>query len=162
MSLAMTPQEREAFLAEVHVGIISIAEAGRGPLTVPIWYAYEPGGELRVVTRRTSYKRRLLETVDRFSLCVQSEQPPYKYVSVEGAVLALEPAELERDIRPLARRYLGPALGDRYIEATSDDRARAGSVLVRLRPERWRTVDYAKTKRYRRFARRASDSHASR
>jgi hypothetical protein len=31
MSLAMTRQEREAFLAAVHVGIISIAEDGRGP-----------------------------------------------------------------------------------------------------------------------------------
>ena len=46
MSLAMTKQEREAFLADVHVGVISIEEAGRGPLTVPIWYDYQPGGEL--------------------------------------------------------------------------------------------------------------------
>ena len=28
MSLFMTKQEREAFLADVHVGVISIAEAG--------------------------------------------------------------------------------------------------------------------------------------
>ena len=44
MSLAMTKQEREAFLADLHVGVISIDEAGRGPLTVPIWYDYQPGG----------------------------------------------------------------------------------------------------------------------
>jgi len=37
MSLIMTKQERETFLADVHVGIISISEDGRGPLTVPIW-----------------------------------------------------------------------------------------------------------------------------
>lgn len=54
MSLAMTRQEREAFLADVHVGVVSIPEAGLGPLTVPIWYSYDPGGELRVVTGRTS------------------------------------------------------------------------------------------------------------
>jgi len=47
MSLAMTKQEREAFLADVHVGVISIPEPGRGPLTVPVWYAYDRGGELR-------------------------------------------------------------------------------------------------------------------
>ena len=47
MSLAMTKQEREGFLADLHVGIISITEEGRGPLTVPIWYLYEPGGEVR-------------------------------------------------------------------------------------------------------------------
>ena len=61
MSLAMTREEREAFLAEVHVGVVSIADPERGPLTVPIWYAYEPGGELRIVTDRDSRKGWLLE-----------------------------------------------------------------------------------------------------
>ena len=58
MALTMTRLEREAFLAGVHVGIISIAEEGRGPLTVPIWYAYTPGGELRLITGRHSRKGR--------------------------------------------------------------------------------------------------------
>ena len=141
VSLAMTKQERERFLADLHVGIISIPEEGRGPLTVPIWYSYEPGGELRVVTARTSQKARLLQRAGRFSLCAQTETPPYKYVSVEGPVVAIEPADLERDRRPLARRYFGAELGDRYIESTRD---LVGNVLVRMRPERWLTVDYAK------------------
>ena len=34
MSLAMTRSEREAFLAALHVGVISISESGRGPLTL--------------------------------------------------------------------------------------------------------------------------------
>ena len=54
MSLIMTKQEREAFLAGVHIGIISIAEEGRGPLTVPIWYAYDLGGDVRIMTGRES------------------------------------------------------------------------------------------------------------
>jgi hypothetical protein len=140
----MTQKERDAFLAEVHVGIISIAEEGRGPLTVPIWYTYEPGGEIRITTDRTSRKGRLLEKVGRFSLCVQTEAPPYKYVSVEGPILAIEPMQVDRDLRPLARRYLGPELGDQYVEETRGDRERGGSVLVRMRPERWLTADYSK------------------
>jgi PPOX class probable F420-dependent enzyme len=140
----MTRAEREAFLAGLHVGILSLAEEGRGPLSVPIWYAYEPGGELRFVTEQDSRKGRLLAKTRRVSLCVQTETPPYKYVSVEGPVLALEPAEVERDARPLARRYLGRELGDRYIEETGGSEARGGSVLVRVRPERWLSVDYAK------------------
>ena len=141
MSLAMTKRERERFLADLHVGIISISEEGRGPLTLPIWYSYEPGGELRVITGRTSRKARLLQRAGRFSLCAQTETPPYKYVSVEGPVVAIEPADLERDRRPLARRYLGAELGDQYIESTRD---LVANVLVRMRPERWHTVDYAK------------------
>lgn len=141
MPLAMTKQEREAFLADVHVGIVSIAEDGRGPLTVPIWYSYEPGGELRIITARTSRKGTLLERAGRFSLCAQTETPPYKYVSVEGPIVAIEAADLERDRRPLAHRYLGAQLGDWYIESTRDV---VGNVLVRMRPERWLTVDQAK------------------
>jgi nitroimidazol reductase NimA-like FMN-containing flavoprotein (pyridoxamine 5'-phosphate oxidase superfamily) len=142
MSLAMTKQEREAFLADVHVGVISIAEPGRGPLAVPVWYAYEPGGELRLVTGRSTRKARLLAECRRFSLCVQTETLPYKYVSVEGPIVAIEDAQVERDRRPLARRYLGTETGDRYIEETRSEHA--DSVLVRMRPERWLTVDYAK------------------
>ena len=142
MLLAMTKQEREAFLASLHVGIISIPEGGRGPLTVPIWYLYEPGGELRVVTGRTSRKAQLLQQAGRFSVCVQTETPPYKYVSVEGPVVGIEPADLERDRRPLAHRYLGAQSGDRYIEKTRLEYA--GNVVVRMLPERWLTVDYAK------------------
>jgi nitroimidazol reductase NimA-like FMN-containing flavoprotein (pyridoxamine 5'-phosphate oxidase superfamily) len=144
MSLMMTKQEREAFLADVHVGIISIPDEGRGPLTVPIWYAYDSGGELRIVTGRESRKGRLLAHAGRLSLCVQTEQPPYKYVSVEGPITSSEAAEIERDLRPLARRYLGKETGDRYVEETRNLPTHADSVLIRMRPERWLTTDYSK------------------
>lgn len=144
MSLAMTKVERERFLADVHVGIISMADEGRAPLTVPVWYAYEPGGEIRIVTDRGSRKGRLLERVRRFSLCAQTETPPYKYVSVEGPVTSIEPADREGDVRPIAHRYLGEALGDRYLEATAAEAREAENVLVRMRPSRWLSVDYGK------------------
>jgi nitroimidazol reductase NimA-like FMN-containing flavoprotein (pyridoxamine 5'-phosphate oxidase superfamily) len=144
MSLIMTKQERETFLADVHVGIISIAEEGRGPLTVPIWYAYDPGGDVRIMTGRESRKGRLIASAGRFSLCVQTESPPYKYVSVEGPVASTEAADIERDLRPLARRYLGTAKGDRFVEQTQNLASYADNVLIRMRPERWLTTDYSK------------------
>jgi len=34
----MTPAEREAFLAEVHVAVVTVADDdGRGPLAIPLW-----------------------------------------------------------------------------------------------------------------------------
>jgi nitroimidazol reductase NimA-like FMN-containing flavoprotein (pyridoxamine 5'-phosphate oxidase superfamily) len=143
MTLAMTRRERETFLAGVHVAIISIADEGRGPLTVPVWYAYEPGGELRVITSKTSRKGRLLQKVARFSLCAQTETLPYRYVSIEGPIVGVEAADIERDRRPLARRYLGAAAGDAYIASTRDEQL--DNVVVRMRPERWLTVDFAKS-----------------
>jgi hypothetical protein len=73
---------------------------------------------------------------------VQTESPPYQYVSVEGPVVAITKADRERDRRPLAHRYLGRELGDRYVESTADEHG--DSILVRMRPERWLTVDYRK------------------
>jgi nitroimidazol reductase NimA-like FMN-containing flavoprotein (pyridoxamine 5'-phosphate oxidase superfamily) len=142
MSLAMSKDEREAFLAALHVGVISIEDPGRGPLTAPIWYAYEPGGELRVVTDRDSKKGRLLAVGKRISLVAQSEEVPYAYVSVEGPITSIEPADRERDTLPIAQRYLGSELGLQYVNATASERD--DSVVVRMRPERWLTVDYKK------------------
>lgn len=144
MSLAMTKSEREKFLAALHVGVISMEDPGRGPLTVPIWYAYEPGGELCVITDRDSRKGKLLVVGKRISLVAQTETAPYQYVSVEGPIVTVEPSHRDRDTLPMAQRYLGEELGRQYVAATSDERESRGSVVVRMRPERWLTVDYAK------------------
>jgi nitroimidazol reductase NimA-like FMN-containing flavoprotein (pyridoxamine 5'-phosphate oxidase superfamily) len=144
MSLKMTKQEREAFLADLHVGVISIDEPGRGPLTVPIWYDYEPGGELWVITDRGSRKGKLLDAAGRFSICAQTEAPPYKYVTVEGPIVSADATNMEDVGRSMAHRYLGPELGDQYVEATRAEAERGDTVCYRMRPEHWLTVDYAK------------------
>ncbi len=144
MSLRMTTEEREKFLEDTHVGVISLADGERGPLAVPIWYAYVPGGELRFTTEKSSLKATALSRVKRISLCAQSEAPPYRYVSVEGPVLSIEPADLERDIRPMAHRYLGKGIGNYYVEHTRRHYVRGDALVVRMQPERWLTLDYSK------------------
>jgi nitroimidazol reductase NimA-like FMN-containing flavoprotein (pyridoxamine 5'-phosphate oxidase superfamily) len=47
----MTVREREAFLAEPRVAVLSVAgEGGRPPLAAPSFYAYEPGGDVSFFT----------------------------------------------------------------------------------------------------------------
>jgi len=141
MSMSMSKAEREAFLAETRVAVISMAEEGRGPLTIPVWYSYEPGGEIRFITGDTSKKALLLRRAGRMSLCVQTETPPYKYLSVEGPVTFGKP-DFERDSKPMALRYLGEQMAEMYLASTADERLT--SVLVSLKPERWLSVDYTK------------------
>ncbi len=134
---AMTKQEREAFLAAVHVGVLSVDEPGRGPHTLPIWYLYQ-NGEVLVGIDGSSRKAALLRAAGRASLTVQTEAAPYQYVSVEGPVVC-DPAM--HDELAMASRYLGPDLGAWYVgeNPRTDD-----SLTVRLRPEHWRTFDFAK------------------
>jgi PPOX class probable F420-dependent enzyme len=144
MSSIMTRAEAETFLAEVRIGVLSINEPGRGALTVPLWYDYEIGGELFFVTEGDSRKAKLLAEGQRVSLCVQDEATPYRYVSVEGPVQSISPANTEEHFRPLAHRYLGVEGGDRYIEMDTDDAEDSQSIVVRVQPERWLSADYSK------------------
>jgi PPOX class probable F420-dependent enzyme len=141
MTTSMTQSEKQQFLADLHVGVLAIAQPGHGPLTVPVWYDYTPGGELWFLTGPTSRKGKLLTTGSRISLCAQTEAPPYKYVSVEGPIVFIGPSDNEKYGRPMARRYLGEKRGDQYTDGGGDD----GSVIVKVRPERWLAVDYGKS-----------------
>jgi len=141
MSLKMTEEERDSFLAEVHVGVTSIDDPGHGPLSTPIWYDYRPDVGLWIITSRTSRKGIALDKAGRFSLVAQTEEPPiYKYVTVEGPIVDVRPADKETDTRPMAQRYFGTQLGNAYVDSQSDD---DGYVYV-MQPQRWLTVDYAK------------------
>jgi len=142
MWLAMSAAEREEFLADVHVGVLSatVGTAG-GTLAVPVWYSYQPSGLLTVLTGRRSRKAAAIRAAGRFGLCVQQDSPPYRYVSVEGPVVSeeeLDPAER----LAMARRYLGAADGDRYVADNPDPERK--NVAFRMRPERWLSQDQGK------------------
>jgi nitroimidazol reductase NimA-like FMN-containing flavoprotein (pyridoxamine 5'-phosphate oxidase superfamily) len=141
MSLAMSVEEREQFLAGLHVGVLSVSEGGgRAPLAVPVWYDYQAGGQVSVITGRSSRKGRAILVSGRMTLCAQDETVPYRYVSVEGPVVSEEVDPAER--LAMARRYLGTEGGDRYVASTPDpDRE---NMMFRMTPEHWVSVDYGK------------------
>ena len=133
----MTTSEREAFLADVHVGVLAVDEPGRGPMALPIWYRYVDG-VVEIGMHGQSLKARLLHAAGRATLTVQTETAPYRYVSVEGPVTV---DSLPRDDLEMATRYLGPEIGAWYAEHNPSTEE---SVTVTLRPEHWRTHDFAK------------------
>lgn len=111
---------------------------GRGPLTVPIWYQYRPGGELWVLTAPDARKTRAIEAAGRFSMMVQRGAPTIRYVSVEGPVVRTAGVSAERS-REMAQRYL-PA--GRVEEFLAYERAQLGEHLaVFMRPEHWLSAD---------------------
>ena len=143
MPAPMSRAEREAFLADVRVGVLSVDEPGRGPLSVPVWYLYEPGGEIVVVTRPQARKAPLLRVGARVAFLVQSEELPPKYVTIQGRVVAAAPADVARDVKPVVRKYLGAEVGDAYVDNTRPDGT--DEIVVRIRPDRWYSRDFARS-----------------
>jgi nitroimidazol reductase NimA-like FMN-containing flavoprotein (pyridoxamine 5'-phosphate oxidase superfamily) len=137
----MTHEEREAFLAEPYVGVLSVtAEAERAPLTTPIWYEYQPGGLVKVITAPGARKARLIEEAGRFALCAQvAVVDDYRYVSVEGPVTEIRPTSKQERF-DMAARYMGPDRATGYINATEE--TAADNVAFHMRPERWNTFDF--------------------
>ena len=112
----LSVRDRELFLAEPRIAALSVsAGQDRGPLTVPIWYQYEPGGEAWVLTEAGSRKARLIEAAGRFTLMVDRVTPTVRYVSVEGPVTRMIPGTDEL-LREITVRYLPPEKVPAYIE----------------------------------------------
>jgi uncharacterized protein len=135
-----TEPEREQFLAAVHVAVLSVATGNeRPPASVPIWYDYEPGGNIRISTGAHSRKAKLIEQAGAVTLVVQHEQPPYQYVVVEGTVVDTvrpTPSDLQEQT---AIRYLGDEGGRAFVKSMEG----LESVLFVIRPDRWLTADYS-------------------
>ena len=137
--MALSREEREAFLAEPRIASLGVAAGpDRGPLQVPIWFSYEPGGEPWVLTGADSRKAALIRSAGRFSLLVERTDPTIRYVSVEGSVSSMSegPDDVHRD---MASRYLSGQALERYLSFAESELG--DHVVIRMRPEHWLSAD---------------------
>jgi uncharacterized protein len=136
---AFSENERQEFLAAKHVAVLSVAAGDRPPASVPMWYDYTPGGNIRINTGASSRKAKLVEQAGAVTLVVQHEEPPYQYVVVEGTVVDItKPTPV--DVREaVAIRYLGEEGGRAFVRSLEGQE----SVLFTIRPDRWITADFS-------------------
>ena len=146
MPRPFTAPEREAFLAEPHIAVLSVASASaRPPLTLPIWYHYQPGGNVTFFTGtqgRPARKTRLIQQAGVVSLCVQRPTFPYKYVTVEGTVVHADQPPMAAQMLAIVRRYLPETMAAAFVSA---ELARPSPTLVlfTIRPDRWLSFDFS-------------------
>ena len=137
--MALSKDEREQFLAEPHVAALSVnAGTDRGPLTVPIWYQYAPGGTPWFITGKGSRKHRLIESSGFLSLMVERVEPTVRYVAVDGPVVRIEPGTDDQLVE-MTKRYLPPEAVEPYLEFAR--REHGDSVAVFVQPEHWLSAD---------------------
>jgi len=135
----LSVRDRELFLAEPHIAALSVAAGpDRGPVTVPIWYQYEPGGEAWILTEAASRKAALIKAAGRFTLMVERLAPTTRYVSVEGPVTRTVP-ETDELLWEIATRYL---TADKARDYVAMAKAEFGpQIAIYLRPQRWLASD---------------------
>jgi hypothetical protein len=134
----LSERERELFLAEPHIAALSVSGGpGRGPLTIPMWYQYQPGGEAWILTEAASLKARLIQDAGRFTLMVERTAPSIRYVSVEGPVTRTVP-ETDELVREITERYLPPEKVPGYLAFA---KTFSEQVAIYLLPERWLSSD---------------------
>jgi hypothetical protein len=82
----------------------------------------------------------LLHEGSAVSLCVQREEQPYKYVTVEGTVVDENEAPTAEQMLAIVRRYLPADDAQAYY----DDEQASGVALVlfTIRPDRWAGLDF--------------------
>ena len=137
--MPLSEHDRQQFLAEPHVAALSVVERpDRAPLTVPIWYQYEPGGEVWFHTSVGSRKARAIEATGRVSLLVQEAGARVRYVSVEGPVVRTAPGT-DDVVQEMSARYMPPERLDAYVEFALAELGE--QVVFSVRPERWLSAD---------------------
>lgn len=136
--MALSVDERQQFLAEPHVAALSVSEGlERGPLTVPIWYQYTPGGDLWVATSLASKKAELIQAAGYFSLMVERVEPTVRYVSVSGPVAGIVALTDELHLE-LVRRYLPEDQVQPYLTKAESF---GEQVAIYLTPQHWLSAD---------------------
>ena len=146
MPRRMTEKERQEFLAEPRIGVLSVAAGDhRPPHTTPVWYGYEVGGSITFFTGTQGCKSRkggLIETAGVLSLWVQCEEFPYKYVTVEGTVVRSDRPPSAEQMLAIAVRYRPEDAAQGFVEAELGH-PEPGPVHFTVRPDRWLAFDFA-------------------
>lgn len=111
----MTSKLIADFLSEVHIAILAIHCENRAPHSTPVWYQYEPNDTLWFMADPKTQKGKLMEIGTPVSLVMQTETAPYRYVSIAGQISDVAKGDMEQELRPISRRYLGVKGGDEYV-----------------------------------------------
>jgi len=114
-----------------------VAPDGR-PRVVPIWFQHREG-EIVMITGPKAEKARALAADGAVALTIDSSQPPYKVLLVQGDAVLEEVEGMAPEYPEIVRRYLGPAT-EVYLAQLRVKR----QVRIRVSIRSWRIFDFVK------------------
>jgi PPOX class probable F420-dependent enzyme len=131
MTHAMSDEERRTFLLHgTRTAKVATVRADGGPHLAPVWFTLDVDDVVFTTGART-VKGRTLQRDPRVSLCVDDEDPPFSFVTIEGSVeLSTNLDDLRHWATVIGRRYMGSERADEFGRRN----AASGELLVRVRP----------------------------
>ncbi len=132
----MTTEQRDAFLAEARIGMLSMLTATGAPTAIPIWYEWD-GAQARMFTSHTSPKIGRIRRDGR--VCLTVAEPtgmPEAWVAIEG-VASIEEGTGYALAERLAPHYYPP--GKAALTLTEWGRSATEWVTIIITPSRIRS-----------------------
>jgi PPOX class probable F420-dependent enzyme len=129
----MSDEQRRVFLLSgTRTAILSTVRRDGGPHAAPIWFTLD-GDDVLFNTGTGTVKGRNLRREGRAALTVDDSDPPFGFVTIEGAVEISEDLdEVRRWATIIGARYMGADRGEEFGTRNGVP----GELLVRLRPAR--------------------------
>ena len=129
----MTEAEYRSFLLD-HVRTASLATVrpdGR-PHVAPVWFDID-GDSFVLTTGENTVKGRNMRRDPRVSLCIDDEEPPFRFAVIEGtAKLTAEDPDLLHWTTRIGGRYMGAERAEEYGQRN----AVRGELLIRITPQK--------------------------
>lgn len=133
--MAFDEKAAREFLAETRVGIFAVAAENGPPAATPVWYLYEPGGNLRIVTSASTRKAKLLARTGTATLVVEESGQNATFVAIDMELVDTRDAE-PADDRELASRYLEGEAVERFVDMAVEHMP--DEKIYTFRPTKWR------------------------
>ena len=122
-----------AFLASgaARPAVLATTRKDGRPHVAPIWYVVDDDGTIVFTTGADTVKGRTLARTGRAALCVDDDQPPFAFVTIEGTVMLSDDVDAVRHwATVIGGRYMGADRADEYGERNGVP----GELVVRLTP----------------------------
>jgi PPOX class probable F420-dependent enzyme len=133
VTIDMSDEERRVFLsAGTRTAKLAVTRLSGAPHVAPIWFVLD-GDDVVFTTGTDTVKGKALLRDGRVALCVDDEQPPFSFVTIEGTTrIGTDVDEMLPWATRLGARYMGAERAEQFGRRN----AVPGELLVRVVPTR--------------------------
>lgn len=127
----MSHDEWRAFLlSKARTAKVAVVRKDGRPHVTPVWFDLD-GDTVVFTTWHTSIKGAALRRNQRVCICVDEDQRPFSFVTLDGlAAISTEPGDLRYWAGRIGARYMGADTAGKY----AGQNGVAGELLVRVTP----------------------------